>query len=162
MRMPTRLVLLCLCKAIILLPPMRTRSLDISLCWIHSIRSYRYRIKRFVIAGGPDLPPLCSRRGLDPKSASSVDDTVHSFDQESAQQLRPKLCHVSSPLRPDLCLLLVSIYPLSSQCQDPKSASIVDDTDDSFDQEPVQQLRPKLYRVSSPLRSALCFLLVSI
>jgi hypothetical protein len=47
-------------------------------------------------------------------STHSVHYTVHSFDWEPAQQLRPNGHHVSLPLRSALRLLLVSIYPRSS------------------------------------------------
>jgi hypothetical protein len=71
-------------------------------------RSYRCRAKRFVIAGGLDLPPLCSRRGLDPNCRAIVDDTEYIFDWQAVSQLRPNLYHVSLPLSSDLRLLLVS------------------------------------------------------
>jgi hypothetical protein len=79
----------------------------------YAIRLYQYRVKRFVVAGGLDLPPLCSKCGLDPNCKAIVHDTDHSFDQEPVQQLRPNVCHVSLPLQSALCLLLVSISPSS-------------------------------------------------
>jgi hypothetical protein len=126
------------------------------------IRSFRYRVKRFVIAVVVSfLYCLCSRRGLDPTCRPNGYDTVYPFDRETSQQLRPTFCQAFVPFPLALHLLPVSIPPCS-HWQDPKSGSIDDDTVDSFDRQPSQQLRPTFCHVSSPIRSTLRLLLVSI